>query len=267
MESDRIEASSTARTAIFMDHLNVRRFSYRFRFARSLAVVLVASCVALTGCADFLGLDSSEDTSNASQDDGANNKAPKVAKKDEAEEEVEEEYERPEYPNSVRRNPFLPDLEVVRPQKQLAEGTIRPLEPLEQYGLGQLDLVAIISEVAVPKAMFLDPEGFGHVVKEGDRVGENGGTITDIRDNQVEVREITDEEESQTRLTTIELRTRDLDVDDDELSDEERDALKRLLQSDEGRKALEGLSSEASSEGGSRRTRDERFKGLSPPDR
>ncbi|MFP4596925.1 MAG: pilus assembly protein PilP [Persicimonas sp.] len=237
--------------------------------ARSLAVVLVACCVALSGCADFLGLDSSEGTSNASQDDEADKSAPKVAEDDEAEEEVEEEYERPEYPNSVRRNPFLPDLEVIRPKKQLAEGSARPLEPLEQYGIGQLALVAIISEVAVPKAMFLDPEGFGHVVKEGDRVGENGGTITDIRDNEVEVREITDEEDSETRLTTVELRTEELDEeDDDELSDEEREALKRLLESDEGRKTLEGLSSEASSEGGSRRTRqDERFKGLSPPER
>ena len=225
-----------------MDRKQVNTRSHNFSSTRGLAVLLVVMLLGTSGC-EFLGLGGSSGQSgqSAQQQPGNTNAAAKQqqpAKPAEAEEE--QEYERPEYPNQVRRNPFLPDLEIVRPRKQLAEGDIRPLEPLEKYGLGQLELVAIISEVAVPKAMFLDPEGFGHVVKEGDRIGQNGGTITDIRDNEVEVREVADEEETQTRLSTIQLSSDELEVREEEgLSDEEREALRRLLQSEEGRKAVQ----------------------------
>ena len=61
------------------------------------------------------------------------------------------------------------------------------MEPLEQYELAQLTLVAIITGTPVPKAMFLDSTRFGHIAKEGDRIGKDGGRITDIRSNEVEV--------------------------------------------------------------------------------
>lgn len=151
-----------------------------------------------------------------------------------------EEYQRPEYENMARRNPFQPDLEVVQPANLPAAGDERTLEPLERFSIGELELVAIISEVAVPKAMFIDPEGFGHVLKEGDRIGRNSGTISDIRDNEVEVTETAGEDGGQTRLRTVKLRDAELAVGDDSgLSDEERAALEKLLQTEEGRKAVE----------------------------
>ncbi|MEZ4461889.1 MAG: pilus assembly protein PilP [bacterium] len=149
------------------------------------------------------------------------------------------EYVRPEYPNSQRRNPFQPDPEVVTPQARSVEGEVRELEPLEQYALGQLKLMAIISEVAVPIAMFRDPTGFGHFVKEGDRIGRNSGVISDIRDNEVEVLEGGDDEDSQTLQRIVRLRDTELSTGDSGLSDEEKAALERLLQTDEGRKALQ----------------------------
>lgn len=152
----------------------------------------------------------------------------------------EGEYERPEYPDSQRRNPFQPDPEVVEPQRATeGEGDVRSRDPLEEFGLGQLDLVAIISEVAVPKAMFIAPDGFGYVVKEGDRIGRNSGVVRDIRDNAVEVIEGGDDRDAQTLQRVIKLREVELSTGDDGLSDDERRVLERLLESEAGREALE----------------------------
>ena len=180
-------------------------------------------------------------------------------------------------PESVRRNPFQPDPDVVQPVATKVDD--RPKEPLEQFALGELELAVIISEVAVPKAMFIDPQGFGHVLKEGDRLGRNGGVISDIRDNEVEVTEGTDEENGQSRLLTVKLREAEIKSnDEDSLSEEEREALRKLLDSDEGRAALERSFRDATigastvegnqkteSNQGSKTTTDSRFKGLRPP--
>lgn len=150
------------------------------------------------------------------------------------------EYQRPEYPNMSRRNPFQPDIDVVTPANVQSEGEEEQLGPLQRFALGELELVAIISEVAVPKAMFIDPEGFGHVLKEGDRIGRNAGVLSDIRDNEVEVTETTGEDEGQTRLRTIKLREASLNTGENAaLTEEERAAIEKLLQTEEGRKALE----------------------------
>ena len=244
-------------------------------------VVLVAAVLAATlmmgGC-ELLGLGG--DTTNQQaqnnkqqnqQKQAQNQQKQAQADQDQAEEQ-EEEYERPEYPGDTRRNPFLPDPEVMQPKSQVSEGDVRPREPLEQYAISALELVAIISETAVPKAMLVDPDGFGHVAKEGDRIGLNGGQITDIRDNEVEVRETTDEDDSQTRLKTIKLRTQELQTREDEgLSEEQREALQRLLESEEGQRALDEARREnapganAAEQGGDSGSSDGRFGGIRPP--
>ena len=43
------------------------------------------------------------------------------------------DYQRPEYPNNTRRNPFQPDLEVVQPANVQSEGEEQKLEPLERF--------------------------------------------------------------------------------------------------------------------------------------
>ncbi|MFW5967835.1 MAG: pilus assembly protein PilP [Persicimonas sp.] len=234
-----------------------------------LTLLLALGTVSLGACQPEVA-DGTTDENQDSPDEGDGDKpakpsAEEAKEKAEAEEEEEEEYERPDYPASVRRNPFQPDREVLEPQRDLDdEEEERPRDPLEKYGLGELDLVVIISEVAVPKAMFIDPEGFGHVLAEGDRIGSGGGVVADIRDNEVDVQESSDDEDS--NVTTIELRDRELTEDDDEdLSEEERESLKRLLQSEDGRRALE-----ESEEQGNRRQQerptDERFGNIEPAD-
>jgi len=108
------------------------------------------------------------------------------SKKDDKKPEEDTEYKRPEFPENGRRDPFVFTPPAPTPAGP-GDPEVRIMEPLEQYELGQLTLVAIITGTPVPKAMFLDPTNFGHIAKESDRVGKDGGRITDIRSNEVEV--------------------------------------------------------------------------------
>ncbi|MBA2662816.1 MAG: pilus assembly protein PilP [Bradymonadaceae bacterium] len=179
------------------------------------------------------------------------------------------EYQRPEY-SGRRRNPFQPEADVFQPASTTVVGEVRPLEPLEEFAISQLTLVALISETAVPMVMFVDGDGLGHVVKEGDRVGRNGGIITNIRDNEVEIREGA-EDDSPYGGTVITLKLRDLDISGEEegLSSQDREALERLLQTEQGRQALEQYRDSPRAEENapepSRATADPRFQGTAPP--
>lgn len=51
--------------------------------------------------------------------------------------------------------------------------------------LNDMKLVGIVTGTAIPKAMFTDPDGFGHIITEGTRVFD--GRVTDIRDREVVV--------------------------------------------------------------------------------
>lgn len=216
------------------------RHSYLISQARPLGAILVLLlALGASGC-ELLGLD--DPAASEPEEAQQNEPPPPPPEESEPEEEpqveLEPDYERPDYPGQVRRNPFLPDMNIVRPTRNVEDSDVRAKDPLEKYSLSQLSLVAIISEVAVPKAMLLDPEGFGHVIKEGDRIGLNGGTVSDIYDNEVEIREISEGLKTETRLTTLKLRVDELGRrSDDALSEEEREALQRLLESEQGREA------------------------------
>lgn len=213
----------------------------------ALGIALMICCLCLGGC-EMLGLGGSKPRPAPKTRPKVVNKPKKAAPDADAAKNAEKkiaeaaEYQRPEYPNNIRRNPFQPDDEIMAPILGPAEGgdINRPLEPLERFTLAQLELVAIISEVAVPKAMFVDPDGFGHMIKEGDRIGRQNGVIVDIRDNEVDVRETTGEDnESQSRVRTIRLRSGELrSSNSDDLTEAEREALDKLLNSKEGRENL-----------------------------
>lgn len=178
-------------------------------------------------------------------------------------EEVDE-YSRPDYP--VRRNPFRPDSDVLAvEEEEEVDDDLRPLEPLERHALSSLDLVTIISETTVPRAMFIDPGGLGHFAKEGDRIGRNSGVIRTIRSNEVEVQE----GGTQGTTVTVQLRERELRMDDDEdgLSEAEQEMLRRLLEDDEAREALEEEMTQDGAASAEEPARDERFPGLMPPER
>ena len=94
-----------------------------------------------------------------------------------------QEFKRKDW-GSAPRDPFT----FVPPAaKSKDEGEDRERGPLENFKVNSLKLVAIITGTSVPKAMFTDDTGFGHVAKEGDRIGTDGAIITAIRLNEVEI--------------------------------------------------------------------------------
>lgn len=62
-------------------------------------------------------------------------------------------------------------------------------EPLCQYDLDQLTLVAVVSGDANPIAMLQDMTGTGYVVRRNSKVGKQGGKVTQIMRNCVVVTE------------------------------------------------------------------------------
>lgn len=166
-----------------------------------------------------------------------------------------EGYSRPDY--AGQRNPFRPDSDVVSVDDADDDvGEVQATDPLERHAVSSLELVTIISETAIPRAMFIAPGGMGHFAIEGDRIGQSGGVIEDIRANEVEI------VEPDGATTIVELRERVIErPGDDELTEEERQALRELLGSEQGRQALGDEFSETPTE----RELDERFPGFEPP--
>ena len=83
------------------------------------------------------------------------------------------------------RDPF-------RPMTLKAKAAAQPrenLSPLERLDLGQLKIVGIVWDVKEPRAMIEDSAGLGYTVKVGTPVGNNGGRVKVIRQDQIVVEE------------------------------------------------------------------------------
>ena len=224
--------------------------------------LVVGATGSLTGC-EMLGLDGGGDKPAEQPAADGKAKTPKKKKAEaKAEKKAEEkEYERPSYPDLVRRNPFQPKAEIISPKVNVKDDDSSDKTPLKEYGINQLKLVAIISEVVIPKAMFIDPKGVGHLFKEGDVFSSNSVEIVDIRDNEVAIQESApeDSENGSRPPRIIALATDEVTISrEDELSDDERDALKKLLGSKEGRDKLRETLSDDNGTGSQRR-------GIAPP--
>jgi len=63
---------------------------------------------------------------------------------------------------------------------------------LPLYALDELKLIAVISGIPNPKAMLIDPKGFGWIVRKNDRLSKSAALITRILGDEVELSE-TDE--------------------------------------------------------------------------
>lgn len=76
-----------------------------------------------------------------------------------------------------KRDPFrsyLADL------KETEKTSTRPVHATERFELDQYRLTGIIHGTSQPKAMVEDPEGVGHTLRVGSRIGRNGGRVTRI---------------------------------------------------------------------------------------
>ncbi|MEO5363552.1 MAG: pilus assembly protein PilP [Magnetococcus sp. DMHC-8] len=99
-----------------------------------------------------------------------------------------------------RRNPFQAPVAVL-PDESTGPGPrqqTRIKEYLESFQLDSLKLVAILFDVTSrspahlqgsPVAMVEDPDGTGHVVREGSYIGVNEGRVARIRDGEVVIEE------------------------------------------------------------------------------
>jgi type IV pilus assembly protein PilP len=89
-----------------------------------------------------------------------------------------------------KRDPFrspVADLgsEANQNSQQMACG-----EPLCQWDIDQLRLVAVVTGDANPMAMVEDPMGRGHIVRRNTRLGRQGGKVTQILRDEVIVTEV-----------------------------------------------------------------------------
>jgi len=87
-----------------------------------------------------------------------------------------------------KRDPFRSPLEeLVRTNTSTQNTTCD--QPLCQWDLDQLKLVAVVTGDANPIAMVEDPLGRGHVVRRNARMGRQGGRVTQILRDSVTVTE------------------------------------------------------------------------------
>mgnify|MGYP002277069662 CR=1 FL=1 len=288
----------------------------------AVAVCIAALALGISGCNPFAGDDGASASDESSQADASVGEADEAAESEAAESESDEsesetapqegtgekaqaepdnesdQESAPALPSldedqdsangTSRRNPFAPQIEISEASRQEDEKEAESMDgrpPLQKYQIGSLRLTAIISEVSVPKAMFIDPAGTGHLAKEGDRVGTEGGRIEDIRANEVVIAMPNGGDEGTQRERVIELREATMKLGQQRgLDSEERRILDELMQSDEGRRALQESyqqmeSGERSGQDAGQRaprrrqqntrqgsgTDDERFPGLAPP--
>jgi type IV pilus assembly protein PilP len=90
------------------------------------------------------------------------------------------------YNSLGKRDPFRSLVEEVRtPATENSACT----EPLCQWDLDQLTLVAVVTGDANPLAMVEDPQGRGYLVHRAARVGRQGGKVTQILRDSVTVTE------------------------------------------------------------------------------
>ncbi|MGI5829467.1 MAG: pilus assembly protein PilP [Bradymonadia bacterium] len=62
--------------------------------------------------------------------------------------------------------------------------------PAQMYSVKDYKLIAVITGTADPKAFVLDPSGNRFVLRRGDLVGNNNGTVSNIQRDKIEVFEM-----------------------------------------------------------------------------
>jgi type IV pilus assembly protein PilP len=78
-----------------------------------------------------------------------------------------------------KRDPFRSYLSELAEQNN-AHHPERKLEATEYFEIDQYHLTGLITGISQPKAMVEDPDGHGHVVHIGSRIGKNGGLVSQI---------------------------------------------------------------------------------------
>jgi hypothetical protein len=87
--------------------------------------------------------------------------------------------------SSTYRDPFHSYLTEFEKKAEGATAEEIARAPTEAYDIGSFRVIGIITGTPVPKAMVIDPTGYGHVIRPGDRIGKQGGRVVAIYSNEV----------------------------------------------------------------------------------
>ena len=87
-----------------------------------------------------------------------------------------------------KRDPFTSYIDQIRAGYQ-QENADRDREATEEFELDQYRLTGIVSGTSQPRALVEDPEGVGHSLRRGTRLGRNGGTVSKITSQAIVVTE------------------------------------------------------------------------------
>lgn len=174
------------------------------KFARFIAPALVAAAL---GC----GGDDAAPASSAAASAAAHKAAPKPATP-----AAETAVAGPKYVyayNPVgKRDPFRSPLDEASAQNPNQVATCS--EPLCQWDIDQLKLVAVVTGEANPVAMVQDPTGVGYLIHRTTRMGKLGGRVTQILHDSVIVTEyfVSPDGKSSPNPRTLELQKEKKDV-------------------------------------------------------
>jgi type IV pilus assembly protein PilP len=92
------------------------------------------------------------------------------------------------YSSTGKRDPFRTYLAEIDASAGMM--VTRCSTPLGRYEIEQLKLVAVITGLADPVAMFEAPNGVGYTVRKGVCIGKNGGLVTAVRSGEVLITEM-----------------------------------------------------------------------------
>ena len=97
-----------------------------------------------------------------------------------------EEGEKKAEKETPKRNPFKPFIS----QEVLKEArVVEPQTPLQRYEIGQLKLVAVVWGIDGSVAMVETPDGKGYSVRKDALIGNRGGKISKVLNNQIVIEE------------------------------------------------------------------------------
>jgi hypothetical protein len=80
--------------------------------------------------------------------------------------------------------------------------------PLEQFDLNQLAVHGVVWQSKRPRALVADPSGQVYIVREGDPIGTNSGSVMRIDDNLMLVRETYIDHMGEPTTKEVEMRVR-----------------------------------------------------------
>lgn len=98
-----------------------------------------------------------------------------------------------EYKDQAMRDPFAPSMEEQQSMASAANGPVpdkHPKERLEDYPLDALKMVGTVGAGSSLEALIKDPEGTVSRVHRGNYLGQNGGKISAISEDHIDLVEL-----------------------------------------------------------------------------